>query len=170
MHLALEAGAELSDMELVQFHPTGMVSPEEMAGTLVTEAVRGEGADSSTRRVPGTWSGTTPSVWNSLRAIGWPWRTTPRSLRDAAVRYSATLGAQMRSPKVVREAHDDVNAVMRNGDEMVRPMQRNLRNIMWEHCGVVRDDHRMNDGLAKLKELREWIDSEEYAVAGRLLE
>ena len=31
------------DMELVQFHPTGMVAPEEAAGPLVTEAVRGEG-------------------------------------------------------------------------------------------------------------------------------
>lgn len=43
MHLALEAGARLTDMELVQFHPTGMVHPEDWAGTLVTEAVRGEG-------------------------------------------------------------------------------------------------------------------------------
>ena len=30
-------------MEMVQFHPTGMVHPESLAGTLVTEAVRGEG-------------------------------------------------------------------------------------------------------------------------------
>ena len=43
MRLALEAGCRLMDMELVQFHPTGMVFPEEAAGTLVTEAVRGEG-------------------------------------------------------------------------------------------------------------------------------
>ncbi|CAN5308539.1 FAD-binding protein [soil metagenome] len=43
MGLALQAGCALADMELVQFHPTGMVWPEEMAGTLVTEAVRGEG-------------------------------------------------------------------------------------------------------------------------------
>ncbi len=43
MRLAAEAGCRLRDMELVQFHPTGMVSPEESAGTLVTEAVRGEG-------------------------------------------------------------------------------------------------------------------------------
>jgi succinate dehydrogenase / fumarate reductase, flavoprotein subunit len=43
MFLALQAGCRLADMELVQFHPTGMVSPEDMAGTLVTEAVRGEG-------------------------------------------------------------------------------------------------------------------------------
>jgi succinate dehydrogenase / fumarate reductase, flavoprotein subunit len=41
--LALQAGCSLADMEMVQFHPTGMVSPEEWAGTLVTEAVRGEG-------------------------------------------------------------------------------------------------------------------------------
>jgi succinate dehydrogenase / fumarate reductase flavoprotein subunit len=43
MRLALQAGCRLMDMELVQFHPTGMVSPEDAAGTLVTEAVRGEG-------------------------------------------------------------------------------------------------------------------------------
>jgi succinate dehydrogenase / fumarate reductase flavoprotein subunit len=43
MRLALEAGCRLADMELVQFHPTGMVWPEESAGQLVTEAVRGEG-------------------------------------------------------------------------------------------------------------------------------
>lgn len=41
--LALEAGAQLQDMEMVQFHPTGMVKPEEKMGSLVTEAVRGEG-------------------------------------------------------------------------------------------------------------------------------
>jgi succinate dehydrogenase / fumarate reductase, flavoprotein subunit len=43
MALAYEAGAALKDMEFVQFHPTGMIEPEEMDGRLVTEAVRGEG-------------------------------------------------------------------------------------------------------------------------------
>ena len=41
--LAYEAGAELVDMEFVQFHPTGMVWPPGVIGLLVTEAVRGEG-------------------------------------------------------------------------------------------------------------------------------
>jgi len=41
--LAYEAGAELIDMEFVQFHPTGMVWPPGVMGILVTEAVRGEG-------------------------------------------------------------------------------------------------------------------------------
>ncbi|CAI8219676.1 MAG: Succinate dehydrogenase flavoprotein subunit [Methanobacteriota archaeon] len=41
--LALKAGAELRDMEFVQFHPTGMVWPPSVRGILVTEGVRGEG-------------------------------------------------------------------------------------------------------------------------------
>ena len=43
MALAYEAGAQLTDMEFVQFHPTGMVWPPGVQGILVTEAVRGEG-------------------------------------------------------------------------------------------------------------------------------
>src|SRR6185436_19628629 len=41
--LAYEAGADLLDMEFVQFHPTGMVWPPSVRGLLVTEGVRGEG-------------------------------------------------------------------------------------------------------------------------------
>jgi succinate dehydrogenase / fumarate reductase flavoprotein subunit len=41
--LAYEAGVDLVDMEMVQFHPTGMVWPRKAAGTLATEAIRGEG-------------------------------------------------------------------------------------------------------------------------------
>ncbi len=41
--LAYRAGAELQDMEFVQFHPTGMVWPISVRGILVTEGVRGEG-------------------------------------------------------------------------------------------------------------------------------
>jgi succinate dehydrogenase / fumarate reductase flavoprotein subunit len=41
--LAYEAGADLIDMEFVQFHPTGMVWPPGVRGLLVTEGVRGEG-------------------------------------------------------------------------------------------------------------------------------
>jgi succinate dehydrogenase / fumarate reductase, flavoprotein subunit len=41
--LAYDAGAELQDMEFVQFHPTGMIWPLSVQGILVTEGVRGEG-------------------------------------------------------------------------------------------------------------------------------
>ena len=43
MALAYNAGAQLRDMEMVQFHPTGMVWPSGVRGILVTEGVRGEG-------------------------------------------------------------------------------------------------------------------------------
>jgi succinate dehydrogenase / fumarate reductase, flavoprotein subunit len=41
--LGFDVGVPLIDMEMIQFHPTGMVFPKEMEGTLVTEAVRAEG-------------------------------------------------------------------------------------------------------------------------------
>ena len=41
--LAVEAGGRLRDPELVQFHPSGLIEPENAAGTLVSEAARGEG-------------------------------------------------------------------------------------------------------------------------------
>jgi succinate dehydrogenase / fumarate reductase, flavoprotein subunit len=44
MMLAFDAGCRLADLELVQFHPSGMATPEDWVGTLVSEAVRGEGA------------------------------------------------------------------------------------------------------------------------------
>jgi succinate dehydrogenase/fumarate reductase flavoprotein subunit len=43
LSLAYEAGVDLVDMEMVQFHPTGMVWPEKASGILATEAIRGEG-------------------------------------------------------------------------------------------------------------------------------
>jgi succinate dehydrogenase / fumarate reductase, flavoprotein subunit len=41
--LAVEAGGRIRDPELVQFHPSGLIEPEDCAGTLVSEAARGEG-------------------------------------------------------------------------------------------------------------------------------
>lgn len=41
--LAVDAGARLRDPELVQFHPSGIIEPENAAGTLISEAARGEG-------------------------------------------------------------------------------------------------------------------------------
>jgi succinate dehydrogenase / fumarate reductase flavoprotein subunit len=43
LRLAVEAGGRIRDPELVQFHPSGLIEPEQAAGTLVSEAARGEG-------------------------------------------------------------------------------------------------------------------------------
>jgi succinate dehydrogenase/fumarate reductase flavoprotein subunit len=62
---AYDAGAELLDMEFVQFHPTGMVWPPGVQGILVTEAVRGEGGiPCAIRMASVSWKSTIPSAWS----------------------------------------------------------------------------------------------------------
>lgn len=258
MYLALAAGAELADMEMVQFHPTGMVSPEDMAGTLVTEAVRGEGGhllnnqgerfmarydaermelstrdrvalanyteiqegrggpnggvfldishqpkelileklprmyrqfletqmldiskepmevaptahysmggvvvdpDTHATRVEGLYAagevtsglhGANRLGGNSLGEI----LVFGKIAGEQAARYSAEMEVQYRSNAAIRAAHDDLNSLMKPGDEMVRPMQRELRNVMWNNCGVVREDGRLRKALEQIAELR----------------
>jgi len=69
MALAYEAGAELMDMEFVQFHPTGMVWPPGVQGILVTEAVRGEAASCVIRQASASWKSTIPSDELSTRDV-----------------------------------------------------------------------------------------------------
>jgi succinate dehydrogenase / fumarate reductase, flavoprotein subunit len=256
--LALGAGASLADMEMVQFHPTGMVTPEQMAGTLVTEAVRGEGGrlynsqgerfmarydpermelsardrvalanyteiiegrggpnggvfldithrskaeilerlprmyrqfmesqllDISRDRmevaptahysmggvvvVPET-HGTaveglyaagevTSGVHGANRLGGNSLVETlvfGRRAGEAAAAHSQMLRAQIRDPQTIAHAHDELNDITREGDQLARPLQRDLRNNMWENCGVVRDAERLQRGLARLASIR----------------
>ncbi len=257
MFLALEAGCRLMDMELVQFHPTGMLTPEEVAGTLVTEAVRGEGGrlynreherfmqrydpermELSTRdRVAlaiyteiiegrgGPNGGVFLDIshlpkdqileklprmyrqfieYQMLDISKHPMEVAPtahysmggiavdpdthatdvvglyaagectsglhganrlggnslaetvifgRRAGGAAARYSQESELQRRSKQAVRDAEDALQSLIKPGDELARPLQRALRNLMWEHCGVVRDDGRMREGLRKLGEI-----------------
>jgi succinate dehydrogenase / fumarate reductase flavoprotein subunit len=259
MWLALRAGCELIDMELVQFHPTGMVAPEEMAGTLVTEAVRGEGGrlynsegerfmerydperlELSTRdrialanyteisegrggpnggvfldishrskeeilqKLPRMYRQfmetqlldisqermeVAPTAHYSMGGV----RVEPEShaaigvaglfaagevtgglhganrlggnslsetlvfgrrAGEAAAAYSANLPAQLRAKAPIAQAHDDLNALLHEGDELARPLQRSLRNILWECCGVVRSEERLQEGLHRLADLK----------------
>ncbi len=262
-YLALRAGCELADMELVQFHPTGMVTPEEMAGTLVTEAVRGEGGrlfnakgerfmekydperlELSTRdRVAlanyteiiegrGTENGGVlldishrdkdyilqklPRMYRQfmeslmLDISQKPMEVAPtahysmggvvvepatgatgvlglfaagevtaglhganrlggnslaetvifgRRAGDAAAEHSKNQDVQRRSRKVIGTAVDELNSLVREGGELARPLQRAVRNTMWETCGVVRDGERMAQGLQRITELRGMVDS-----------
>src|SRR5919206_442244 len=83
--LAYHAGAELMDMEFVQFHPTGMVWPPSVRGILVTEGVRGEGGillNSMTRSSP---ERTPPARFPTIRL-------KPR--RGARLRHSSAPQAQ----------------------------------------------------------------------------
>jgi succinate dehydrogenase / fumarate reductase, flavoprotein subunit len=257
MYLALQAGCSLIDMEFVQFHPTGMVSPEEWAGTLVTEAVRGEGGrlfnkdnerfmerydpehmELSTRdrvalaiyteimegrhgpnggvfldishrerdfiraKIPRIYRqfleaqmldisehpmevapsahysmggvvvdpGTGATGVEGLYAVGEVTgglhganRLGGNSLAEtvvfgrrvgsAAAEHSSTIHRQLRSPLAVSAANEDLDSMIQEGDELPRPLQRELRDSLWELCGVVRSEERLLRGLEKVAEL-----------------
>ncbi|MDX2163752.1 MAG: FAD-binding protein [bacterium] len=259
MYLALEAGAALADMELVQYHPTGMVAPENIAGTLVTEAVRGEGGrlynalgerymakydekrmELSTRdrvalanyteiiegrggpnggvfldishrskafileKLPRMYRQflesqmidiskapmeVAPTAHYSMGGVVVDAETTStgivglyaagevtsglhganrlggnslaeivvfgRRAGEHAAAYSKTIPAQHRSAKAIAAANDEIDTLLRPGSEMARPLQRAVRDTMWEHCGVMRTEERLVTGLDKLIGLRD---------------
>jgi succinate dehydrogenase / fumarate reductase flavoprotein subunit len=263
MWLAFEAGARLMDMELVQFHPTGMVLPEEAAGTLVTEAVRGEGGRlfnsdgerfmqrydpdrmelSSRDRIalanyteiregrggpnggvfldvthlgkdaileklprmyrqfveyqmldiakepmevaptahysmggivvdPPTHASDVPGLYaagectaglhganrlggNSLVET----LVFGRRAGEAAARFSRKSESQLRSRRAIDDANAELDSLIHNGAELSRAHQREVRNLMWQRCGVVRDATEMNRALGTLDEIRTALPS-----------
>jgi succinate dehydrogenase / fumarate reductase flavoprotein subunit len=259
MYLALRAGCQLQDMELVQFHPTGMVSPEEAAGTLVTEAVRGEGGhlknalgerfmarydpermelsardrvalanyteiaegrggphggvfldvthlgkdvileklprmyrqfleyqlldisqqpmevaptahysmggvvvdpDTHVTDVAGLYAAgeVTAGLHGANRLGGNSLAETVvfgRRAGEAAADYSAARDLQLRARAVIGAADDELAGLVRPGRQFARPLQRALRDTMWETCGVVRDQAGLRRGLDRVAELGE---------------
>jgi succinate dehydrogenase / fumarate reductase flavoprotein subunit len=260
-YLGLKAGCQLTDMELVQFHPTGMVIPDQLAGTLVTEAVRGEGGrltnsngerfmenydadrmELSTRdrvamanyteivegratpnggvyldishqskdfiieklprmyrmfldtlmidiseqpmevaptahysmggivvepdehftgveglyaagEVAGGLHGANRLGGNSLAEI----LIFGKRAGQYAAKRSLEMDVQYRSREVIKAANDKISSFIKPGSEVARPLQRELRNIMWEHCGVVRSEEKLESGLRKISALRESV-------------
>jgi len=254
-YLALKAGCKLIDMEMVQFHPSGMVLPEEIEGTLVTEAVRGEGGklinnigerfmkkydpqrmELSTRdkvaianykeiiEGRGTKNGGVfldishkskefileklPSIYRKfletqmLDISKSPMEVAPtahysmggilvdpetlstsidglfaagevagglhganrlggNSLAEiiifgkrsgiAAIKYSKNIGQQLRSKKSIKTAHENINKFIKNGDQLVRPLQYELQKIMWKFCGVIKNETLLLKGLSKIE-------------------
>ena len=69
----------------------------------------------------------------------------------ASARYSKNIDEQLRSSKTILLAHKNINKFIKNGDELVRPLQNELRLIMWEFCGVIKNQKLLLEGLKKLK-------------------
>ena len=259
IHLALKAGCELVDMEMVQFHPTGMVLPEQLAGTLVTEAVRGEGGklinslgerfmskydeermELSTRdkvaianykeitegratknggvfldishkdkkfilsklpriyrqfietqmlditkspmevaptahysmggivvipenhftgieglfacgEVTGGLHGANRLGGNSLAEI----LVFGKRAGNGASNHSKNLKTHIRSMEVIMRANDNFDEKIKNGNEISKKLELELHNIMWEYCGVIREEKKIKLGLEKINKLKE---------------
>ena len=259
MYLAMQAGCSLAGMELVQFHPTGMVHPEEWAGVLVTEAVRGEGGfllnskgerfmqrydpqrmelstrdrvalavyteilegragphggvfldishkgrdlirqklpqiyrqfleaqmldisqekmevaptahysmggvvvepDSAATGVEGLFAaGEVTSGLHGANRLGGNSLVETivfgRRAGEAAAEHSRSLTAQPRSPKAVRQAMEEIEAMFGEGEELPRLIQRRVRDVLWQYCGVVRSEERIHTGLQVIRELEQ---------------
>ncbi len=258
-YLSLKAGCKLRDMEMVQFHPSGMLFPDELAGTLVTEAVRGEGGklinnkgerfminydrermELSTRdRVAmanyteiaegrGTPNGGVyldishmskefimqkiPSIYRQfleaqmLDISKEPMEVAPtahysmggifitpqehstsiqglfaagevagglhganrlggNSLAEilifgkragmASVKYSKQLKAQIRSETSIKNAHNNINKLLKKGTHLAKPLQHHLSKVMWEYCGVIKNEELLKSGLKKVQEIKD---------------
>ncbi len=75
--------------------------------------------------------------------------------REAA-RWSAELDVHVRDRAAIDAAREEVDeALGRRGDEFARPLQRALRDLMSERCGVVRSEDGLRDGLERLDELED---------------
>ena len=61
-----------------------------------------------------------------------------RRAGEAAAAFSMSCDVQLRSRQKIAEADEDLSSLIREGEEFARPLQRALRNTMWECCGVVR--------------------------------
>ena len=78
---------------------------------------------------------------------------------EHAAEYSRGIPAQHRSQSVIQEAIEDLDSFIKTGDEMVRPLQRALRDNMWENCGVVRHEDRLYVALDIIETIREATDN-----------
>jgi succinate dehydrogenase / fumarate reductase flavoprotein subunit len=78
-----------------------------------------------------------------------------RRAGQAAAEYSSSRDLQLRARGVVRAADEELSSFIRHGSEFARPLQRALRDTMWETCGVVRDQTGLQRGLDRVAELRQ---------------
>jgi succinate dehydrogenase / fumarate reductase flavoprotein subunit len=71
----------------------------------------------------------------------------------AASKYSKNIDHQLRSNKAIIIAHENINKFIKNGNELVRPLQNELRLIMWKYCGVIKNKTLLLEGLSKIERI-----------------
>jgi succinate dehydrogenase / fumarate reductase flavoprotein subunit len=82
-----------------------------------------------------------------------------RRAGEAAARFSLERESQLRARRVVEEAHAYLDSMIHKGTELSRAVQREIRNLMWDYCGVVREASDMERALGRLDEVRSTLPS-----------
>jgi succinate dehydrogenase / fumarate reductase flavoprotein subunit len=78
-----------------------------------------------------------------------------RRAGEAAAAFALDAEVSIRSRRAIDEGLAELDALTRPGSELARPLQRHLRDVMWERCGVVRDEVGLREGLREVEALRE---------------
>lgn len=71
----------------------------------------------------------------------------------AVTAFCAECEVAVRPKRVIREALDELDSLVKPGPELARPLQRALRNLMWERCGVVRNEEGLHGALDEIEEI-----------------
>ena len=66
---------------------------------------------------------------------------------------------QARSIKVVTQAHENIDLLIKDGHERVEPIANELRLIMWKYCGVIKSKNLLKEGIKKISYLKERFKS-----------
>jgi succinate dehydrogenase / fumarate reductase, flavoprotein subunit len=78
-----------------------------------------------------------------------------RRAGEAAAGFALEGETFTRSRRVIDEALDELDALTRPGSELARPLQRQLRDLMWERCGVVRTETGLRAALDELAGIKD---------------
>ena len=81
-----------------------------------------------------------------------------RRAGEAAAAFSAGNDIAIHPRRTISHANEELDVMIGTGPELGRQLQRALRDMMWEHCGVVRDERGLRDGLAGLDEIDGVVD------------
>jgi len=78
-----------------------------------------------------------------------------RRAGHSAAECSTKLDAQIRIQSLIQEAHLELDDLIKPGEELACPLQRALRNNLWENCGDVRDRFSLLKDFENLEEIKE---------------
>jgi len=72
-----------------------------------------------------------------------------------ASKFSKQLSCHIRSQYSIKNAHLNINKKIKRGNEFALPLIEELSNIMWDYCGVVKNKSKLEEGLIKIKKLKD---------------
>src|SRR6267142_2191275 len=191
MAMAYRAGAEMMDMEFVQFHPTAL-SMEGAPRFLLSEAMRGEGGRLENEAGERFMSRSDPrgelaprdivarGIVAEMRRTGHPCvYLSMRGLDPEFVRARRAMLGDDLPPPPEGPLVGDPGTALAIGEEAAREAIESLKRVMWEGAGIVRDGSglrrtidavlRLERGLARRSVSRPGVEARNLLFVGRLI-